>query len=221
MIMIINCSTVSKCGLCREHAVLSTIAQKGLTPLGCRLTGIFRKGGSKVGTTTVLTIGYSGRQAGALMALLAAQGATAVIDTRTEPVDEQALRRLAEQDEIVYHWAGRQLGHQYPADRDSPHHALDEGLRGYTDFMNSEAFVRPAEQLLNMALSGKLVIMADLPETQACYRRLLADYLLLQGVRVLHIDAADKLLEHMLSAELRYEASARIYDRFPVGSGRA
>jgi len=174
-----------------------------------------------VGTTTVLTIGYSGRQAGALMALLAAQGATAVIDTRTEPVDEQALRRLAEQDEIVYHWAGRQLGHQYPADRDSPHHALDEGLRGYADFMNSEAFVRPAEQLLNMALSwqtchhGRSARDAGLlsPPTS----RLLA----FTGGRVLHIDAADKLLEHMLSAELRCEASARIYDRFPVGSGRA
>ena len=172
-------------------------------------------------TVTVLTIGYSGRQIEALMALLAAQGATAVIDIRIEPVDEQALRMLAEQHEIVYHWAGRQLGHQYPADVGSPHHALDEGLRGYADFMNSEAFVRPAEQLLNMARTGRLVIMADLAEAQACHRRLLADYLLLQGLRVLHIDATDKLSEHMLSAELRCEASARIYDRFPVGSGRA
>lgn len=51
--------------------------------------------------------------------------------------------------------------------------------------------------------------------------RMLADYLLLQGLRVLHIDAADSLSEHMLSAELRCEGTARIYDRFPVGNGRA
>jgi uncharacterized protein (DUF488 family) len=59
------------------------------------------------------------------------------------------------------------------------------------------------------------------PDAQFSHRRLLADYLLLQGLRVLHIDAKDKLSEHMLSAELRCEGAARVYDCFPAGSGRA
>lgn len=172
-------------------------------------------------TTTVLTVDYSERQASSLMALLEELGATSMIDVRAEPLDELALRTEAEQSGIVYHWAGRQLGHHYSAAIDSSQYALDEALRGYADFMNNESFVRPAEQLVNMAKSGKLVILADLIEAQDCHRRLLADYLLLQGLRVLHINAADKLTEHMLSAKLRCEAGQRIYDRFPVGNGRA
>ncbi len=172
-------------------------------------------------TTAVLTVGYGERQASSLMALLAELEATAIIDIRTELLDEPGLRTAAEQVGIIYHWAGRQLGHCYPAASDSPQYALDEALRGYADFMNSESFARPAEQLLNMAKSGKLVILADLIEAQGCHRRLLADFLLLQGLRVLHINAEDKLTEHMLSAELRCEDGQRIYDRFPVGNGRA
>lgn len=45
-----------------------------------------------------------------------------------------------------------------------------------------------------------------------CHRSLIADYLVLQGVKVLHI-LRDMILEHQLSPYARRESLQLIYDR--------
>jgi len=168
----------------------------------------------------VYTLGHSNRDAAEFLALLESAGVAALVDVRTQPHSSrfprfsgEQLRNSLDRAGIVYHWAGRQLGGRRSARPDSPHSALEPALRGYADYMDSEAFQRAASQLLNMAARTTTVILCAERLPEHCHRRLIADYLCLQGARVIHlIDAGDRR-EHSLSAEARRESAQLVYDR--------
>jgi uncharacterized protein (DUF488 family) len=46
-----------------------------------------------------------------------------------------------------------------------------------------------------------------------CHRSLIADYLTLQGARVVHLIARGETREHALSPAVRRESAALVYDR--------
>ena len=168
----------------------------------------------------VYTLGHSNRGPDELLALLASEAVAALVDVRAQPCSNrfphfsgERLRMTLEDGGIVYHWAGRQLGGQRNPRPDSRHSALPQTLRGYADYMEGEAFRRAARQLLNMAARAPTAILCAERLPEHCHRRLIADYLYLQGARVVHIiDAGDKR-EHGLSSEARRESAQLIYDR--------
>jgi uncharacterized protein (DUF488 family) len=177
-------------------------------------------------TTSVLyTVGHSDRPLAGLMELLGAAGIASLVDVRAQPqsrrhpqFSEPSLRAACERNGMAYHWAGRQLGGRRPVRGDSIHTMLDAGLRGFADYMQTDAFQRAAAQLLSMAGRGATAIMCAERDPVRCHRSLIADYLTLQGTRVVHLIDLGRTHEHQLRVEARRESAALVYDRHDTGS---
>ena len=80
-------------------------------------------------------------------------------------------------------------------------------FRGYADYIETEQFQKGIERLLNVAEeTGPTAIMCAEAVWWRCHRSLIADYLKVRGVEVLHILGANKLEPHP------YTSAARIVD---------
>ncbi|MGD8998974.1 MAG: DUF488 domain-containing protein [Granulosicoccaceae bacterium] len=174
--------------------------------------------------TTLYTIGHSNRPLDEFMRLLGQASIQTLVDVRARPqskhnpqFNEDSLRSACEAAGIMYHWAGRQLGGMRKASGDSPHIALDAGLRGYADYMQTPDFERAASQLINPGRKAPVAFMCAEKDPLQCHRSLISDYLLLQGVEVVHLIDNDKQQPHMLRPEARRESTALIYDRNVTG----
>ncbi len=177
-------------------------------------------------TITAFSVGHSNRNIEQLLALLHEAGIRLLVDVRSQPVSQrhpqfngESMREELETAGLQYHWAGRSLGGLRSPRPDSPHIALaEDGLRGYADHMGSEIFKKGVAQLINLAgRSSTAVLCAErLPEH--CHRLLLSDYLLLQGLSVVHLIDPGVRRDHHLSAQARRESAQLIYDRFSSGT---
>ena len=143
-----------------------------------------------------------------------------LVDVRAQPhsarnpqFNEEKLRESCGQANIVYHWAGRHLGGKRAPRFDSPHIALDEGRRGFADHMGTEIFKKAISQFLSLAARAPTAMLCAEREPEHCHRNLIADYLILQGLQVVHLIEPGKSREHMLSAQARRESATLIYDR--------
>lgn len=171
-------------------------------------------------TTTLYSVGHGNRDLDELLAMLQAAGIGALVDVRAQPHSSrhpqfsgEALRGALEQAGLVYHWAGRQLGGRRPPQPGSRHQALAEDLRGYADYMDGAGFRQAARQLQRMATQAPTAMLCAERDPYRCHRRLIADYLTLQGVCVVHLLAPGEQVEHQLSPEARRESAELVYDR--------
>jgi uncharacterized protein (DUF488 family) len=171
-------------------------------------------------TPTLFTIGHGNRELDEFFSVLSERAIQSLVDVRAQPYSRRfphfstgALREAAENLGIVYHWAGRQLGGHRSARPDSPHLALDRELRGYADYMETDRFQRSATQLVSLATKSTTAILCAERSPQRCHRRLIADYLTLRGVEVIHLLDRGDARPHQLSAEARRESAQLIYDR--------
>lgn len=176
-------------------------------------------------TTTVYSIGHSNRRIEQLLAVLHEAGVRLLVDVRSQPVsqrhpqfDGETLRKELEAAGLQYHWAGRSLGGLRSPRPDSPHIALTEdGLRGYADHMGTEIFQKGVAQLINLAGRASTAVLCAERLPEQCHRQLLADYLLLQGLSVVHLIDSGVRRDHQLSPEVRRESAQLIYDRMRTG----
>lgn len=173
---------------------------------------------------TLYTVGHGNRPFDELLALLADAGVSTLIDVRAQPrsprhpqYNDDALRSGCERAGITYHWAGRQLGGLRAPRADSPHRALPAGLRGFADHMDTDDFQKGAARLRALAARGRCAILCAEREPRDCHRSLIADYLVLQGVRVVHLIAPGERREHALSPAARRESARLVYDRHASG----
>ncbi len=175
-------------------------------------------------TLTLYTVGHSNRKLEELMALLKHANIDTLVDVRAQPhsrrhpqFNEAALRAACENAGMIYHWAGRQLGGMRAPHPYSSHVALEEGRRGFADYMETDAFKKGAAQLQQLAARGVCAMLCAERDPMQCHRALIADYLSLQAVRVVHLIALGESQEHMLSPGARRESAALIYDRQATG----
>ncbi len=169
---------------------------------------------------TLYTIGHGNRPMDEFIPLLVERAIQTLVDVRAQPHSSRfplftmdALREAMEKLGIVYHWAGRQLGGRRSAQTDSRHDALDEGLRGYADYMETDWFEKGANQLVNLATRSPTAMLCAERAPERCHRRLIADYLVLRGVEVIHLIERNEARAHSLSSEARRESAQLIYDR--------
>jgi len=171
-------------------------------------------------TLTLYTVGHSDRTLAELLQLLRDAAVTCVVDVRAQPASArhpqfnmESLRAALADNDMVYHWAGRQLGGHRPTRPDSPHKSLPESLRGFADYMDTDVFARGMGQLLGIARKARTAMLCAERDPALCHRSLIADYLVLQGVEVRHLIRPGETHEHHLSPQARTESSRLVYDR--------
>ena len=77
--------------------------------------------------------------------------------------------------------------------------------------MDSPEFVAAVKQLLRLAGMGRTRCMCAETAPQRCHRLLLADYLFVQGVQVIHILDGDRSSLHHLSPHATIRQGRLIY----------
>jgi uncharacterized protein (DUF488 family) len=171
-------------------------------------------------TPRLWTIGHSSRSIDELIGMLTEAGIATLVDVRARPhtarhpqFNEEALREACGRANIVYHWAGRHLGGLRALRFGSPHIALEEGRRGFADHMGTEIFKRAVSQVVGLAARGPTALLCAERNPFQCHRALIADYLILQGLSVVHLIDPGESREHLLSPQARRESAELIYDR--------
>ena len=154
--------------------------------MGCSLNSAAR----------IYAIGHSNRSYADFLELLKEYDIKTLVDIRSMPgsrkfphFDQVNLQETLPAEGIQYVWM-RELGGLRHARKEfmSPNTGLtNPGFRAYADFMASGEFRKAVEKLLVLAASATTAYMCAEAVFWRCHRRLLSDYLVANGVAVLHI----------------------------------
>lgn len=157
---------------------------------------------------TIYTVGHSNRSLGEFLALLSKHGIEGVADVRAFPTSRkyphfsrERLEKALAKAEIVYLWLGQELGgyRRRGLGDSSPNKGWQAGgFRNYADHMLTPEFQRGIARLLSLARERKTAIMCAERFWWRCHRRLISDFLVAQGQRVIHLLEPGKVVEHRL-----------------------
>jgi hypothetical protein len=84
-------------------------------------------------------------------------------------------------------------------------------FQGYADHMSSDEFRAGLRELEDEARSRRAAVMCAEALWWRCHRRLIADALLVNGRRVLHLDGRGELHEHALTEFAKVEGGEITY----------
>ncbi|MCC6713895.1 MAG: DUF488 domain-containing protein [Gammaproteobacteria bacterium] len=141
-----------------------------------------------------LTVGHSTRQLEAFLELLRTHGVTCVVDVRTIPrsrhnpqFNRETLPDALAPSGIRYrHMPG--LGGLRHARPDSRNAAWrNASFRGFADYMQTREFADNLDTLIELVRTERIALMCAETLPWRCHRSLIADALLVRGVRVEHI----------------------------------
>ena len=176
------------------------------------------------------TIGHSTRSLADLIAALKAAGVTAVADIRRFPRSrrhphfnsENLAPALAEAGILYRHFPG--LGGRRPARKDGePSRNLlwrEPAFRNFADYAETPEFRAAFAELKALAASRPTAILCAEAVWWRCHRRIIADYLLVRGLRVEHIMGLGRVAPAVLTpgavempdGSLRYPSRAEPSD---------
>lgn len=167
------------------------------------------------------TVGHSTRTWEEFLQLLSAYEIEAVADVRAFPSSQryphfahQPLAAALRKAGLAYLWLGKELGghRRTGLGEASPNKAWASlGFRNYADHMLTEDFRSGVEKLLEVAQHRKVALLCAERFWWRCHRRLLADWLVAQGHKVIHIVDLEHTVEHELSAFARVQEGQVIY----------
>jgi hypothetical protein len=173
----------------------------------------------------VLTIGHSTRPLEEFIALLQAHGVTCVVDVRTVPrsrhnpqFNKTTLPRSLKKASLGYvHMP--ELGGLRHAKRDSPNAGWrNASFRGYADYMQTPEFVQSLEELIRLAKQDRIVLMCAEAVPWRCHRSLIADALLVRGIRTEDIMTATRRQVHTLKPFAKVRDTTITYPAKAPGS---
>jgi uncharacterized protein (DUF488 family) len=154
----------------------------------------------------VMTIGHSTRTIDEFIHLLRVHGATCVVDVRTVPrsahnpqFNKDSLARSLMKFGLKYvHMPG--LGGLRHARRDSLNGGWrNASFRGYADYMQTREFVESLEEAIQTAKQDTIALMCAEVLPWRCHRSLIADALLVRGIRTEDIMSATRRQVHTLT----------------------
>jgi uncharacterized protein (DUF488 family) len=154
----------------------------------------------------IYTIGHSTRALDDFVALLSAHAVAQLADVRTIPksrrhpqFSKEALSVSLAAAGISYrHFA--ELGGLRKPRVDSTNTAWrHEGFRGYADYMETPAFTRALDDLVQWSQDAPSAIMCAEAVWWQCHRRLIADALVARGIEVRHITTERAAAPHELT----------------------
>ena len=166
----------------------------------------------------VMTIGHSTHTLEEFIRLLQAHGATCVVDVRTVPhsrhnpqFDEASLPRSLKKAGLGYvHTPG--LGGLRHAKRDSYNAGWrNASFRGYADYMQTLKFAQSLDELVQLANQERIVLMCAEAVPWRCHRSLIADALLVRGIRTEDIMSATRRQVHTMTSFAKVRGTAITY----------
>ena len=171
----------------------------------------------------VLTVGHSTRPLGEFIALLQAHSVAQLIDVRTVPrsrhnpqFNRETLPAALAADGIGYeHVAG--LGgfrRTHPASPNTGWRNLS--FRGYADYMQTREFADNLARLIAKAGRERIALMCAEAVPWRCHRSLIADALLVHGVRVEEVVSQTRCQVHVLMPFARVSGTMLTYPPEPL-----
>ena len=166
----------------------------------------------------VLTIGHSTRTLEEFIHLLQTHGATRVVDVRTVPrsghnpqFNKAFLPRSLREVGLEYvHMPG--LGGLRHAKPDTLNMGWrNASFRGYADYMQTPQFSESLGELIRLARDGRVVLMCAEAVPWRCHRSLIADALLVRGIRTEDIMSATRRQVHTLTPFAKVRGTAITY----------
>lgn len=166
----------------------------------------------------VWTLGHSTRPLPELIALLAAHGIQRLADVRTIPrsrknpqFNADALPAALAASGIEYRHLPGLGGLRHPRKDSKNDGWRNAGFRGYADYMQTDAFARALDELIQLARDKPTAIMCAESLPWRCHRSLIADALTVRGVAVYHILSAHQTDAHKLTPFARVEGTRITY----------
>lgn len=174
-------------------------------------------------TNIVYTVGHSTRSADAFVALLDAHNVTSLADVRTVPrsrhnpqFNGETLAATLGANGIGYvRFPG--LGGFRRTSPASPNAGWRNlSFRGYADYMQTPAFAENLDLLLTLASEATVAVMCAEAVPWRCHRSLIADALVVRGIRVEEIVSEMKTSAHKLTPFASIEGTTIRYPALPT-----
>ena len=207
-------------GLVFFHLLLDKLAEAGVL----NAVAPPPQPGSKSRDAAVLTIGHSTRTIEEFIGLLQAHGASCVVDVRTVPrsrhnpqFDKTSLPKALKSAGLKYvHMPG--LGGLRHALSDSPNMGWrNASFRGFADYMQKPEFKGNLVELIRLAKQDRIALMCAEALPWRCHRSLIADALLVRGIRAEHIMSPTRRQAHTLTPFAKVRGATVTY---PTEAGR-
>jgi uncharacterized protein (DUF488 family) len=154
----------------------------------------------------VMTIGHFTHTLEEFIRLLQAHGATCVVDVRTAPrsrhnpqFNQASLPGSLKKGGVGYVYLLGLAGLRH-AKRDSVNLGWrNASFRGYADYMQTLEFAQSLEELLQLANQERIVLVCAEAVPWRCHRSLIADALLVRGIRTEDIMSPTRRQVHTLT----------------------
>lgn len=156
---------------------------------------------------TIYTIGHSTLSFENFYALLEKNSIGLVADIRRFPGSRrhphfsgEVLRDLLKSKDVKYRHFEALGGRRHKTTEHSSNRAWSvSSFQYYADYMETPPFRQAVERLLEAGAESRTAVMCAEAVYFRCHRRLLSDYLLVLGHKVLHIESGGKTREHTLT----------------------
>jgi uncharacterized protein (DUF488 family) len=154
----------------------------------------------------VLTIGHSTRAIEEFIHLLQAHGATRVVDVRTVPRSRHNPQ--FNRDVLPASLMAAGIGYMHMPELGGLRHTTaasintgwrNTSFRGYADYMQTPAFAKALDDLIKLAQEDRVALMCAEAVPWRCHRSLIADALLVRGIRSEDIMSATRRQVHTLT----------------------
>jgi uncharacterized protein (DUF488 family) len=169
----------------------------------------------------VFTIGHSTRSIPEFTAILEPAGVRLVVDVRTVPrsrtnpqYNEERLPAELAPTGIGYRRIA-ELGGLRGRSRDVPAEVngfwINQSFHNYAVYALTEGFAGGLDELLEVSAAAPTAIMCSEAVWWRCHRRIIADYLLLRGIRVLHLMGHGRIEQATITPAARKRDGHLVY----------
>ncbi|MEA2090393.1 MAG: DUF488 domain-containing protein [Thermoproteota archaeon] len=171
----------------------------------------------------LFTIGHSTRSFEELLSLLKEHEIQVLVDVRRWPsskrnpqFNREALEKSLAEKGIKYVWLGEELGgyRRKGLGENSPNKGWSsKGFRNYADHTLTEEFEMGIRKLLSYTEKQRVVYICAELVPWKCHRRIISDYLVVEGHRVTHIVGEGEVREHKLTSFAKFVDGKLLYPK--------
>jgi uncharacterized protein (DUF488 family) len=172
----------------------------------------------------IWTVGHSTRSAQEFNEVLLAHQIGSLVDVRSFPgsrryphFNKQELSRTLESAGILYSHNPELGGRRRPSPHSKNMAWKNSSFRAYADHMESEEFRKGVQALLKLTEENRTAMMCAEALWWRCHRSLIADFLKVRGVEVIHILDAQQTEVHPYTSAARIVQGRLSYEGLLAG----